>query len=266
MAGETHLLLSAIGTYSDPTLAQESWAVNIRLALVFGNIDDVATLPSWVPSPVSINRTETNWTITGNWNVNQSAATFNPDDYLNDQAAPAFTAWQLGANRISSTCVLTQLKLSPIVGPSGHLIPAPPYAQGSPCVLTYNTGQPGGSTSAIMPLQNALVVSHGSSQVGRHGRGRLFRPGLNYTNAITGTGYLQTAAASDFVALQKTLLEALTYSPVSTGAPHVHAIITGKPFAQYAKISKVRVGNVIDTQRRRRRSLPETFVNDTVAP
>jgi len=266
MAGETHLLLTAIGSYSDPVLANESWAVNIRLALVFGNIDDVGTLPSWVPSPVNINRTESAWTITGNWNVNQSAATFNPDDYLNDQAGPAFVAWQLGANRISSTCLLQQLKLSPIVGPSGHLIPAPPYASGTPCVLTYTPAAPGGSTASILPLQNALVISHRTNQVGKHGRGRIFRPGLNPTNALTGTGYLGTVAQTDFVTLQQTLLDALTYSPAGVGTPHVHSIVTGKPWSQYAKIASVRVGNVIDTQRRRRRSLPETYAAGPVGP
>lgn len=261
MAGETHLLLTAIGSYSDATLAQESWAVNIRLALVFGNIDEVATFPSWVPSPVNINRNETNWTITGNWNVNQSAATFNPDDFLNDQAAPAFATWQLGANRISSTCVLQQLKLSPIVAPTGHLIPAPPYAQGTPCVLTWKTPAPGGSTAGILPLQNALVISHRSQQPGRHGRGRIFRPGLNPQNAIGPTGYVSSTGQTDFVNLQVALLQALTYSGLGTGSPQTAPVVTGKPFVNYARVTEVRVGNVPDTQRRRRRSLPETYVS-----
>ena len=263
MANETHLLLTAIGSYNDPILNAETWAVNVRLALVFGNVDPVGVLPQWVPNPQNENRTESDWTITGNWKVVAGLNTFSPDDYLNDQAAPAFSAWASNS-RISSTCRMTSLKLSPIVAPLGHLIPAPPYAQGSPMVLNWTQNLPvGGAPAAILPLQNALVMSHRTSAPGRHGRGRMFRPGLNPANNLTGTGYVNTVATQDYANAQATLLEALQIG-TSSGEPNVRAIITGKPFSRYAIIDQVRCGNVVDTQRRRRRSLPETSSVATV--
>ena len=59
--------------------------------------------------------TETNWTITGNWKVSFPNG-LNPDDYLNDTAAPAFATWA-GAGPLSNQTRIRELKLFPCVSP-----------------------------------------------------------------------------------------------------------------------------------------------------
>jgi hypothetical protein len=265
MANEAHLLLSCIGDWDDTELAAETWQVGIRLALVFGSVDPVGTLPNnWAPTAQNISRTETHWTITGNWDVGYGPG-FHPDDYLNDQAAPAFAAWLSDSGvATSSKCRIREIKLSPI-GTDGNLIPAPPYSAGTPCLLSYTSSYPTGATSStLLPLQNALVMSHRTAQIGRRGRGRVFRPGLT-TPAINSHGHVDSSVQASFLSAHVSLLEALSYSDTNPTGPHLRPIVTGSPWTQYGVINSVKVGSVPDTQRRRRRSLPETYLTGTPA-
>lgn len=264
MAHEKHLLLSIIGDWDDSDLTAESWQVGIRLALVFGSIDPVGTLPNnWDPAPDSINRTESDWTITGNWNANVGLNYFQPDDYLNDQAAPAVIDWAT-RSATSNKCRVRQLKLSPIGAPDGKLVPAPPYATGTPCVLDWTGSYPvGGNSGTLLPLQNAVVASHRTAQVGRGGRGRAFLPGLT-ASGLDADGRLNSGVVAGLLDAQVTLLEALSFDGGGGTAANVQPIITGGGWSRYAIINAVKVGNIMDTQRRRRRSLPETFQTASV--
>lgn len=257
MANEKHLLLTIEGGYTDGALAAERWQTGLRLGLVFGAVDDIGTLPSnWDPAAHTISRTEATWTITGNWRVNgPSGAVFNPDDYLNDQAAPAVIDWAAFTNQSTAVRVDT-LKLAPISAPLGREVPAPPFAVGSPCLLTWTSANPtGGDGGSLLPLQDSVVVSHYTSQLGRRGRGRMFLPPSS-SSSISG-GRLTTTARDHIRDGAVAFLEALALSPVGAGAAHVRPIVTGKPFVNYSVIDQVLVGRVIDTQRRRRRSLDE---------
>lgn len=260
MANEKHLMLSIIGDWNDAALSTEGWQVGIRLALVFGSVDPVGTLPNnWNPTAIAISRTETHWNINGNWDIQSSAAPgFNPGDYLNDQAAPAVIAW-MGRSALSTKCRVRQLKLSPIGSPSGRLVPAPPYATGTPCVLDWTSAYPTGSNAAdLLPLQNAIVASHRTAQIGRTGRGRAFLPGPT-TSVMSTDGHLTTGLCNDWRDAEVALLQGLKLSPTIPGDPHIRPAVIGGNFSKYAVINQVRVGNVMDTQRRRRRSIAETF-------
>lgn len=265
MANEIHLLLNAIGGYTDPQLSAETWQVGVRLALVFGTVDPVGILPNnWAPSAATVNRTETNWTITSNWRVSAGSGTFNPDDYLNDQAAPAFSSW-VTSNYFSSPARLNELKLFPIGAPTGRSVPAPPYAQGSPCLLTWTANHPTGTGSGNpLPLQVAAVMSHRTSQIGRHGRGRMFMPALS-TGALDTHGLISSAAQTAMVTAQVALLEALKLTNLGVGSANIRPIIVGKPWTNYAVINRVQADNIPDTQRRRRRSLVGSIVGADVS-
>lgn len=264
MANEKHLLLTVQGDYTDSTLAAEGWQVGVRLALVFGTVDLVGTLPSnWDPAAVSINRTATNWTITGNWHVpGPVAGVFNPDDYLNDQAAPAFATWLAAISGMSSHTRIRSLKLAPI-GTNGREVPAPPYAQGTPCLLTYTSNYPVGSNSGNhLPLQVSAVASHRTAQTGRPGRGRMYLPSLN-TGAVQTDGLFSSTWTGNTAASHVTLLESLAYDATPPYNTSVRPIVTGGNYTKYGIINSVKVGNVPDTQRRRRRSIPETYSTAT---
>jgi hypothetical protein len=268
MANEKHLLLTIGGSYTLSNLQVEQWQTTLRLALFAGpsggSAPDVGTLPNnWEPAASNVSRTETNWTITSNWKIDLGAgAWFNPDDYLNDQVAPAVTTWSNKAY-FSSAMRVESLRLYPI-GPNGKVIPAPPYSSGTPCALDWTSNLPDGTgTGGLMPLQIAAVASHRTPQTGRRGRGRMFLPGLNKT-AVGQGGQISNSDCQSIRDGQIALLEDVSYSDTLTEW-YLFPIVTGSPWTQYARINSVQVGDFVDTQRRRRRQLPETYVSGTVA-
>lgn len=263
MANEKHILLTFGGDYVDSPNSAEVWQNSLRFALVFGTVDPVGTLPSnWDPVAVDVNRTETDWTITGNWTTQgPGGSNFNPDDWLNDQVAPALDTW-LGTSGISDGIRATWAKVFPI-GTNGQAIPAPPYSTGSPILLSWTSAYPTGDDGAnLLPLQNSVVCSHRTSQTGRSGRGRMYRAGVS-ANANDSSGRIGSTYTAFFLDAQIALLEALAVTTSGPGAFGLRPIITGKPYTRYGVINQVRVGDRMDTQRRRRNALDETYVSDT---
>lgn len=269
MAMQKHLLLTWGGSYSDSDDAPEIWANTLRLVFSDSTIDPVGDLPSDSEIvAVDINRTETNWTITGNWRINFGGIDYlNVDDYLNDQVAPALDTW-MTQNGISSQCKLNWIKAFPIgseTTPPGKSIPAVPYAVGSPILLTWTGTRPtGASTGNLLPLQNSIVVSHRTAQLGRRGRGRVFRAGLA-TQANDTDGRIPSSICTGLRDAEVTLLEALgvDFGGV-TPTSFIRPAVIGSPWKKYALINSVRVGDRVDTQRRRRNQVPETYVTAPV--
>jgi hypothetical protein len=263
MAGEKHLLMTFGGGYVDSANSGEIWQNSLRLALVFGTVDNVGTLPTnWDPSANDINRTETHWTIAGNWIVSGPTGNdFDPGDWLNDYAAPSLDTW-LATSGVSDEIRLDWIKLAAI-GSNGKEVPAPPYSQGTPCLLTWTSANPTGDDGAnLMPLQNSVVCSHRSNQTGRKGRGRMFRAGIS-TNSNDGVGRIGDTYVGNFLDAQVALLEGLSFTGVGGLSAHVRPAIIGSPWTHYGMITQVRVGNRMDTQRRRRDALVEAYTSAT---
>lgn len=131
--------------------------------------------------------------------------------------------------------------------------------------LTWTSSNPvGGNANSHLPLQVAAVVSHRTPQVGRRGRGRMYRPGL--TTGATGTdGQFASTFMTSILAAQVTLLED---SNVELSTPYVintRPIITGAPWNNYGIISAVSMDQVPDTQRRRTDSLTRTVTTSPVS-
>ena len=255
MANEMHILLTATGDYrDDPALALESWQVGLRMWIGIGGsvpADDVGPLSTDLSVEAkSINRTETDWTISGNWWMAGPGGLqhFSPDDYLNDQAGPAFATWMATSLCFAGHARLRQLRLYPI-GSNGKSVPAAPYAAGSPCTLIYTTIPEGGVAGDALPPQNTVVASHRTSQVGRKGRGRMFLP-VSATGQVE-KGVLKDASRAAILANQVDLLEALAVTGTSSTRPSV----IGAPWTSYAFINSVIVDTAVDTQRRRRKDV-----------
>lgn len=261
MAIAKHLRLDIQGDYVPNTLAGEIWQTSIRLALVFGSVDPVGTLPdNWEPVADPISRTETDWDIAGNWTVDgPGIETFDPGDYLNDQAAPAVTSWISGI-QVSNQVRVRSLALSPIGSPLGRVVPAVPFAQGTPCRLDWKSSYPvGNSSSTQLPPQNSVCASLRTLQVGAHGRGRMFLPSPA-SNVLSGAKVSSTAQG-DIKDAMVQFLEDLAWNNIS--GTLVRPIVTGGNYTSYAVVNGVRIGNVMDTQRRRRNAIAEVYVSGT---
>jgi hypothetical protein len=72
---------------------------------------------------------------------------------------------------------------------------------------------------------------------------------------------VQSATQSDILLGAQNFMAALAYNGGGAGTPHVRPIVTGKPWTDYAVITTARVGDYVDTQRRRRNRVRETYVS-----
>lgn len=109
----------------------------------------------------------------------------------------------------------------------------------------------------MLPPQCAIVVSHLTLGAGSRNRGRAYLPavaasGLTTAGRITSTvrGELLTAYAGWLTSLDAAGSQPIVLSEVGGGA--------------VSFITSVRIGDVIDTQRRRRGSLAESYASATI--
>lgn len=262
----THLYVVLQGDYSSTQMAGEIWQTGLRFGAspAAGTPVDVGPLDPF--EVVALNQTvaEPTYNISSNWTTEMGLNDLDPVSWLNDQVRPAAAAWISAANLFSSSVRLKSILVYPIRSPDGHVEPAPPYLAGSPCRLDYTSSFPTGAVAGMLPPQTTAVVSTRTSQVGRRGRGRMFIPPFGASASSFGRliGSAQTAAG----AATKTMIEAMRLDGGGPGGVWVYPIVTGAPFSAYAVINQLRVGDVFDTQQRRRRSLVESFASTAVDP
>lgn len=263
-----HLYAVFQGQYkaSQAKLAQETFQTGVRFICTAANpVDPIGSLPAdneVYPVSTIISRDETDWTIEGNWRMELGVNDFDPGDWLNDQLAPAMVTF-FGTGLFASLAYIRQIRVYPIDS-TGHVAPAAPFATGTPVVLTYKaeTTADGGGSAALLPAQISVVASTRTAQVGRSSRGRMFLPALD-SQELQANGTFGTSNANTMAGNVSTFLEACQVVPGGPGVSCLPAVIPTN-WETYALINSVRVGDVYDTQRRRRRALPEVYSSAVV--
>lgn len=263
-----HLYVVVQGAYkaAQAKLAQETFQTGVRfIAAPGGAPDPIGTLPSDTdvyPVSTVISRDETNWTIEGNWLLEMGANDLNPGDWLNDQLAPALVTF-FGTGVFASLAYIQRIRVYPIDS-TGHVAPAAPFATGTPCTLTFKTETvcDGGGSAALCPPQISVVASLRTAQVGRSSRGRMFLPALD-AQEMQANGTFGTTNANTMAGYVSTFLESVQLDGTSSGAWALPAVVPTN-WESYALVNSVRVGDVYDTQRRRRRALPEVYSSAVV--
>ena len=107
------------------------------------------------------------------------------------------------------------------------------------------------------------MVSHRSGQVGRKGRGRIFRAGLD-ANCNNNVAKVPSSIQTGLRDAEITFLEAISGDYGVTDHTYTRTAVIGAPWTKYGLITSVRVGDRMDTQRRRRSQLDETYVTGNV--
>lgn len=263
-----HLLLVIGGGYkaADAGDQPEIWQTGLRLTVSHDLLPVVGTLEAMynvVEDEQTVSTAD--YTVTSNWRLEGGIADFDPVSYLVDQGLAYAAAW-FNCEAISAYAQGFFMKLS-FVGTDGRQIPPPGFSQGVPTLLTWeDASRPNGNGSSnTLPLQCSVVASHRTAQTGKRGRGRQFLPALDQ-NSIDAAGRLTSDAQTAIANAQHDALVAASYiDPDNTAV--IPAVIsnTGTATApnlnKYATINAVRVGNVVDTQRRRRNKLVESYNN-----
>lgn len=126
-------------------------------------------------------------------------------------------------------------------------------------VHTKTTATPG--TSAVgLPPQSAIVFSLRTNTPGGRGRGRVYWPSTSVT--LTSAFRLNAPAPATLLNDFKTYMNAIDTALTGAfdGLPFDLAV-RSRTAAATPHVTRIQLGNVIDTQRRRRDSLPESYVS-----
>lgn len=131
---------------------------------------------------------------------------------------------------------------------------------------TYATPVAGTSTSPIFPPQVALVAQLRASGVGLGTKGRMYLPGP--AHSLQGNGKISGANATSVANNLRTFLDAAETAVNSPG--YIINVSKGRPGVPFTapinkRVTEVRVGDVYDTQRRRRNGLTESYSTATMA-
>lgn len=123
-----------------------------------------------------------------------------------------------------------------------------------------------GTGVATKTPQDSVVLSLRTSTPGARGRGRMYWPALGA--AISNTFQLSSPTQATVAADAKTLLSAIgtQMNNVYIGNASARRVVASvRSITDHLNrdITSIQVGSVLDTQRRRRDSLPESYVNVT---
>lgn len=159
--------------------------------------------------------------------------------------------WISWRPHVFATCVVVERELQEQDIATGHVLSVLP--------LNLPT-DPSGSNSAGQPLppQCSVVMSLRTASAGRSGRGRFYLPGLG-TSQVSSTGRLISTERAGFVDPFKTYVDA-----VQTALVDGHLAVYSKKLGDNTDVVKVDMGDVIDTQRRRRNKLSESRYSVTI--
>ncbi len=181
-----------------------------------------------------------------------AVSTADPSDQakrlMDDTAADFRTFHTSVAMGIAAEVVLKEVKFAKINALGKY--EEEPYI--APVALGAGAG--GGSR---LPIQSTMVVSLTTDRRGATGRGRFYVPGVTFSigdNWAYNAGNLPAArqAAAD-------LINAINNRPgVDAGFPSWEVVVASSK-GYLSKVTGVRVGNLPDTQRRRKNGLTETY-------
>jgi hypothetical protein len=184
-----------------------------------------------------------------------------PTDAEAQAIADAFAAiWTPTANGFSNNFRLLGCKVSH-VSTDGTSDPSLTryYYRPTPAVGGYATNANPAQITIAATLQTVKARGRGS-------KGRMYLPGVGFP--VGGDGKLTTAQSTTLANQMKIFLDGVNASPVIPGFVHVmSAEVPGVPYKapEQNRVSAVRVGNVYDTQRRRRNKLVEQYINANLA-
>jgi len=251
MTDATHFLVTASGGYTDHP--EESWQVGIRYSFDTGAgpVADNGPLTSFGVTPDATVTSHADWITTNQFLAVNGLFTVHPDDWLNDQLAPAWTTFMTDAH-INHFCRLDTLKVSPITA-TGHV------ADLRTSRLDWTASNPlGGSSGNLVPPEVSIACSWSTPVIGKKGRGRIFLP-PTIVGSIDTDGMILDSVCQAVRDAAVAMLEASVITSGILASTWVLPIVTGSPWTNYGRITGVRVGHVFDSQRRRRRSLVEAY-------
>lgn len=260
MAALNHLYLTVAGSYENAYLAEETWQYGIRLYADLTDIPDVGTpAGAFDVAADTLTASSASWSVESNFLGEGGVTDLDPADYLLDACGFIKTFHEAAANLISSDVIITAVTLYGI-GADGKVIPTdygPAKAVATPAATV-----DGPATGALLPVQNSVVASLRSINTTRRGRGRCFLPQMASSLCVASTGQVSGTSKTNLSTNFAAVLTGLTVDGVSD--LKIAPVIIGSPWTSYFRVKNVLIGDQVDTQRRRRRSVSESYTSAAV--
>lgn|SRR5215471_1594011 len=180
------------------------------------------------------------------------------EDWLHSDLKDKIEAWHSNPQAyIQYNCRLEYAKIN-YVNMAGH------YVDPNTHEHVYATPPHGGSTAAPHPNQIALVVSLTTGlQRGYAHRGRFYSP--MPTTTVQADGLIGTQPAGEIAAAAAAFLTAVNDTPGTDFPPDPNVCVMSKHGSGATHVvTGVEIGRALDTQKRRRRELPEAYVSAPV--
>jgi len=261
MGNVNHLYCVLRGAYDDAELLNESCQIGIRLMPGVTAVENIGAPPmEFDTSTDTLTGDTTNWSSTSNFLLEGGITDINPAEYLTDVGEAAKTWFEAVNTYISDDVNLAEIVLYPMDS-TGHVIKldvGPAKAVATPKALV-----DGSNTGTTLPLQCAQVISLRTENVTRRGRGRVYLPGMTATSLTATNGTVNASFRATMLGTFNTFLSALAMGN-GGDPPIIRPCVIGSPFTTYYVITETRAGNLIDTQRRRRRQIEEVYSSAAV--
>lgn len=170
-----------------------------------------------------------------------------------DISAAWETFFKATTSEISNKYTFNLCKLS-MLATDGKAVPDSAVYYSPPTAVT------GGSNSSAMPPQVALVATLANSLPrGLATKGRMFLPGVN--SVVDATGHLSAITCGNIATNLQTFFGAIMNDADTPGRAVLAS--TGNALqlrpGAIRNVTQIRVGNVYDTQRRRRNAMTEAY-------
>lgn len=175
------------------------------------------------------------------------------EDLEPSQFATAATAFYRGTSGGMATYnTLDQIKMA-LIGVDGKTI-------GEPKVYYYSTPQAGTYSGSVIPQASIAVSLVTDLPRGLASKGRIFLPS-GFGDVGNTDGKLSTVTTNAIATRTKTFLDAINTIGDSVVPAGAIAITSNVRTGAVNTVTGVRVGNLVDVQRRRRNRLTETYVD-----
>lgn len=161
--------------------------------------------------------------------------------------APLRTFFTASTTAICSQHNVTEIKLAPI-GLDGRYPPGTDSVVKSPSPAMFG----GGASSSHFPQLSMALSMTTALPRGRAHLGRIYLPPLGST-VLPVSGLIDNTTVTQVLANWKTLLDAIN----ALAQPFTVAVMSNVGAGTHQLVTGVRAGRVMDTQRRRRRSMIE---------
>ena len=200
--------------------------------------------------------TEETWQNTIHLQAPNTGLAITDQEWL-EQTMNDLKGWFAGMNFAANTD-LRWAKFNQIDPATGHYV-----SKDATNIVELTTPTKGKSSQGVPPNLSLCVTLTTASKRGIASKGRIFLPPLNI-GFEPATGRIMTSEVNNAVASMKSFLQAINNPGGIVGTSDAPRVVVLGRGGVVKPVTGLKIGNVMDTQRRRRKSMKEVYAEGTL--